>query len=174
MRAYILTKVNIPILVFPIGDLYHPTPNCLTCPPGILWFNPGDLETIQVPLENIVAVNTVDLKATLLATPGVTPMSGTQDYGAVAGQGLPVSRTFQFIAGGGAGAAGALTSSGSSGDSCGSTMQLTFQLSDQGVDLGQVTIPVTLGVTSHPSGEDLRGTATAGAVARLDQQRQRH
>lgn len=153
--AYLFTPINIPILVFPIGDLYHPTPNCLTCPPDILRLNPGDYETIQVPLENIVEANTVDLKVTMLPSANVTPESGTQDYGVVQGQGPPVSRQFQFIVSGGAGGASArVPGAPQAGASCGDTVQLTFQLSDQGVDLGQVTIPVTLGVTSHPLIED--------------------
>jgi photosystem II stability/assembly factor-like uncharacterized protein len=149
--AYIFSSINLPIVVFPVGAIFHPTPNCLTCPPDIMWINPGDLESISVPLENIVQVNTVDLQVTMLPTSSVSPVSGTQDYGAVAGQGATVSRTFQFIAGGGAGGPGVPAGSG---NACGDTGQIVLQLQDQGVDLGQVTIPFRFGVPNHPLIED--------------------
>ena len=144
--AYLFAKYNIPILVW-VGPNFHPTPNCLTCPPDQLWFNPGDQESIEVPLQNILPVDTVDLQATLLPSAQITPITGTQDYGVVAGQGPPVSRMFQFIAGG-PGVAGP------SGNSCGDAGQMVFQLQDQGTNIGQVAIPFHLGVPSHPLVED--------------------
>ena len=149
--AYILSTINIPILVFPVGALYHPTPNCLTCPPDIAYLNPGDVESVAIPLQNILPLNTVNLQVTMLPTSEISPISGTQDYGVVAGQGPTVSRTFTFIAGGGA-AGGGRPGAGSS--SCGDTVQVVLQLQDQGVNLGQVTIPFRLGVPSHPFVED--------------------
>lgn len=144
--AYLLAKYNLPILVFVRPD-FHPTPNCLTCPPDQLWFNPGDQESFEVPLQNILPVDTVDLQATLLPSAQITPITGMQDYGVVAGQGPPVSRTFQFIAGG-PGVAGP------SGNSCGDAGQMVFQLQDQGTNIGQITIPFHLGIPSHPLVED--------------------
>ena len=152
--AYVLTPINIPILVFPVGALWHPTPNCLQCPPDIFWINPGDSESVSIPLRNILQINTVDLQVTMLPSSDVTPVSGTMDYGVVEGQGPAVSRTFNFIAGGGAAGGGA--PSGSS--SCGGTAQIVLQLTDQGVDLGQVTIPFRYGVPSHPLVEDFEET----------------
>ena len=148
--AYVFAKYNIPILVW-VGPNFHPTPNCLTCPPDQLWFNPGDLETIEVPLQGALPVDTVDLQATLLASAQVTPITGTQDYGVVAGQGAPVSRSFQFTVGGAAGGPGLASDAGGS---CGSTGQLVFQLQDQGTNIGQVSIPFHVGVPSHPLVED--------------------
>lgn len=144
--AYVFTAFNIPIIGGSARSL-HPYFGCLTCPPDQFWFNPGDLETVGIPLQGILPVDTVDLKATLLPSAGVTPITGTQDYGQLIGQGASVSRTFQFVAGvsGGPGLAG---------DACGDTEQLVFQLSDQGVNLGQVTIPFRLGTPSHPLVED--------------------
>ncbi len=148
--AYVFTTFNIPVLVFPIGAIFHPTPNCLTCPPDVTWLNPGDVESVSIPLQSILQIDTVDLQATLLPSANIMPVSGTQDYGAVKGQGPPVTRVFQFIAEGGAGGPGVP----GPGSSCGDTVQVTLQLSDQGVDLGQVTIPFRLGTPSHPLIED--------------------
>jgi hypothetical protein len=150
--AFILSAINLPILVI-LESNFHPTPNCLQCPPDNLWINPGDLVSLPVPLQNILPVDTVDLKATMLPSAQITPVSGTQDYGAVLGQGSMVSRTFQFIAagGGGGGAGGA---PGPGGPPCGSAAQVVFQLQDGAVNLGQVSIPIRLGEPSHPIAED--------------------
>jgi photosystem II stability/assembly factor-like uncharacterized protein len=142
--AFVLTVKNFPILVW-FEPNFHPTPNCLTCPPDRLWINPGDEVSMEIALQGILPVDTVDLQATLQPAPQITPISGTQDYGVVTGQGPPVSRTFKFIAGAGPGA---------SPVGCGAAMQLTLQLADQGTSLGQITIPFRLGVPSHPLVED--------------------
>jgi hypothetical protein len=126
----------------------------LQCPPDAPWLNPGDQVTLPVALQNILTVDTVDLKATMLPSAQVTPLTGTQDYGAMRGQGQSVSRSFQFIAGGAAGGGGAGPAPGPAGGSCGGTVQVVLQLQDQGVDLGQVSIPFHLGVPSHPLAED--------------------
>lgn len=146
--AYLRTKFNIPILTW-LPPNFHPTPNCLTCPPDQNWVNPGDLERAEITLQNIVPVDTVNLTATLLPAPGITPITGTATYGVVAGQGPAVTRSFEFIAG--AGSAGGPNTSGTA---CGDTVQLVLQLQDQGAVLGQITIPYRLGVPSHPLVED--------------------
>jgi hypothetical protein len=99
----------------------------------------------------VLPIDTVDLQATLLPSAQVTPITGTQDYGVVKGQGPPVSRSFRFIAGG-AVVPGAGPPSGGSG--CGGTMQVVLQLQDQGTDLGQVAVSYNLGMPSHPFVED--------------------
>jgi hypothetical protein len=138
--AYMLSKFNIPILVG-VRPNFHPTPNCLTCPPDQSWLNPGDQVSVEIPLLNILPVDTLDLTATLLASSQISPITGTQDYGVVKGQGPAVSRTFRFIAGGAPAA-------------CGGSVQVVLQLQDGGTDLGQVSIPFRLGVPSHPLVED--------------------
>jgi hypothetical protein len=158
--AFIAEPVNIPILVFNINYLFHPYFGCLSCPLDGLWINPGDLVTIEVPLQGIIPVNTVDLQATLLSSAQVQPITGTQDYGVVVGQGAAVSRAFQFIAGGSAGGEGTVPVPGAS--SCGQTAQAVIQLQDQGVDLGQITIPFRLGIPSHPMAEDFNEVPPPG------------
>jgi photosystem II stability/assembly factor-like uncharacterized protein len=151
--AFLLSKINIPILVFIPPD-FHPTPNCLTCPPGFAWLNPEDQVTVEIPLQGILPIDTIDLKATLLGSPQVTPITTSQNYGAVKGQGAKVTRSFKFIAhliGPLAGAGGPPPAGGS----CGDTINVVLQLEDAGgVDLGQVSIPYRLGVPSHPMVED--------------------
>jgi hypothetical protein len=148
--AYLLTAINIPILVL-VPSNPHLTPNCLTCPPEEPWLNPGDEVTVQIPLQNILPIDTVDLQATLLPSAQVTPITGTQGYGVVKGQGPAVPRAFRFIA---AGTVGAPGGPGPAGGACGGTMQAVLQLTDQGQDLGQVAIPFRLGQPSHPLVED--------------------
>ncbi len=145
--AYLLAKINIPIISV-VWDNFHPTPNCLTCPPDGIWLNPGDLVSVEIPLRNILPIDTVDLTATILPSAQIRPVSGTQEYGVLKGQGAAVSRTFKFVASGGT------RGPGPSGSSCGSTVQVVLQLSDQGTDLGQVSIPYRLGTPSHPLVED--------------------
>jgi hypothetical protein len=74
----------------------------------------------------------------------------------VKGQCAAISRVFKLIAGGAPGGPGA----GPPISSCGGTVQAVFQLQDQGVDLGQVTIPFQLGVPNHPLVEDFDDVAT--------------
>lgn len=149
--AYLLTPINIPILVLvPLNP--HLTPNCLTCPPEEPWLNPGDEVTVEIPLQNILPIDTVDLQATLLPNSQVTPLAGTQSYGVVKGQGPAITRSFRFIAAGTVGGAGG--GPGPAGDACGGILQLVLQLSDQGKDLGQVSMPFQLGQPSHPLVED--------------------
>jgi hypothetical protein len=144
--AYLLGSFNIPILVI-VEPNPHLTPNCLTCPPDRIWLNPGDEVTVEVPLQGVLPVDTVALQATLLPSAQIRPITGTQDYGVVKGQGPPVSRVFRFIAG------GAPPSDGSRAP-CGGTVQAVFQLTDAGVNLGQVALTFHVGMPSHPLVED--------------------
>jgi len=139
--AYLYSAINIPIIVF-VRENFHPTPNCLTCPPDAPWLNPGDLVSVEIPLQGVLPIDTVDLKATLLPSAQITPITGTQDYGVVKGQGQSVKRVFKFIAGGGGhGVPGPF-------------VQAVFQLQDQGMNLGQVAASFRLGAPSHPLVED--------------------
>ena len=156
--AYLLTPINIPIIVLDNIRNIHPIIGCLTCPPDIAWLNPGDEVSVNVPLRGELPLDTVDLQVTLMSSPGITPITGTQDYGVVRGQGAAVSRVFQFIAGAAAG--------GPAGPSfsCGDTVQAVFQLQDQGMSLGQVTIPFKLGEPSHPLVEDFNDALPASGL----------
>ena len=157
--AYLLAKINIPILVFVAPNPYL-TPNCLTCPPDQAWLNPGDEVSIEITLQGILPVDTLNLKVTLLPSAQIMPITGTQDYGVVRGQGAPVSRPFRFIAGSATGGPGP----GPTGGSCGDTVQAVLQLQDQGVDLGQITVPFQLGKPSHPLVEDFDDSLPASGL----------
>ena len=142
--AFKYAQARTPILVVD-GPIRPVDIACDGCP-GRNWVNPGDLVSIEFPLINTLPSDTVNLTATMMATAQVTPMTGTQSYGVVTGQGAPVSRKFSFILTGAAGGPGPST--------CGSTVPVTLQLADQGVNLGQVTVPFRLGVPSHPLQEE--------------------
>lgn len=161
--AYLLSKINIPYIVG-VKPPFHPIFGCLTCPPDWAWLNPGDQVSIPIALQNILPIDTVDLKATLLPTASISPITMLKDYGVLPSQGPAVSREFQFVAN--------LAAPGGAGLSCGDTVQVVLQLSDQGVDLGQVSLPFRLGAPRHPLVEDFENGftgwtsgATGSAVA---------
>jgi len=158
--AFLLSEINIPILVISNIRNIHPIIGCLTCPPDELWLNPGDEVSVEIPLQGILPVDTVDLTATLLPSAGIMPITGTQNYGVIKGQGASISRVFKFIAGGAGGRSGAQPLIGS----CGDTVQAVFQLQDQGVDLGRVTVPFQLGEPSHPLVEDFDDALPASGL----------
>jgi uncharacterized repeat protein (TIGR01451 family) len=58
----------------------------------------GETVTVQLRLRNAGNVSNTNLVATLLATNGVTAPSAAQNYGVLAGGGLPVGRPFTFTA----------------------------------------------------------------------------
>jgi hypothetical protein len=150
--AYYLGVLNKVFYFHPLVSAINSITGCLTCPPDEPWINPGDDSWIEIPLQGVLPVNSVDLQATMLASPGITPLSGTQDYGAVTGQGPAVSRAFQLIAGAAAGGGPS-----PAGTSCGNIIQVVLQLQDQGVNVGQVRIPYHLGAPSHPLVADFEG-----------------
>jgi hypothetical protein len=154
--AFQFHEFNIPVVKGVVQNP-HAIYGCLTCPPDQPWLNPGDEVSIDIGLESVLPIDTVDLTATLLPSAGITPITATQDYGVLKGQGPSVARTFSFLAtgAGGPGAPGrAGPSGGGSGTVCGDTLLVVLQLQDQGMDLGHVTIPYRLGMPSHPLIED--------------------
>lgn len=146
--AFVYAPINLAAIIANANYLFVPVRGCLQCPMDPPWVNPGDLVTISIALQGVSTVNTVDLTATMLPSAQVQPMSGTQDYGVVTGQGPPVSRAFEFIAN------NAVGGPGPAGGACGGTVQVVLQLQDQGTDLGQVTVPFSLGKPSHLLAED--------------------
>ncbi len=112
-----------------VGESCLPTNNAV---------DPGETVTLTVALKNIGALDTTNLTATLLATSGITPLSGAQNYGSLPAGGPAASAAFTFRADG----------------SCGSTVMAHFQLEDSGVDFGVVTIPIKLGPDSLVWGEN--------------------
>lgn len=152
--AFVLSTT--PIIIPPFKCQFCPL-DCPSCNPGEQWLNPGDEVEVQFLLLNTLDVPTVDLQVTMVAAPGVTPITGTQDYGAM-GQGVTVARTFEFIAGSGPGAG----SPPPAGSSCGGTMQVVFQLQDQGNNLGQVSVPFLLGEPNYPLLENFQEVPPGG------------
>ena len=99
------------------------------CSPGNNAIDPGEQVTVSIALQNLGAIPTSNLVATLLASGGVTAPSGAQNYGALAASGAPVSRNFTFTANG----------------SCGGNLVMTLQLQDGAAGLGNVTAASVLG-----------------------------
>jgi Carboxypeptidase regulatory-like domain/FG-GAP-like repeat len=93
--------------------------------------DPGEQITISLPLQNTGAASTSNLTATLQTTGAVTNPSGTQNYGAIA-PGASASRNFTFKVDPTIG--------------CGTTVTLTFNVSDGTTNYGTVTQPYTTGV----------------------------
>ncbi len=125
-------------------------PGCPSCAPGVNWINPGDRVSINLPLQNILPIDTVNLVATLMPSSQVIPITSSQTYGVLAGQGPAVSRTFSFQA------------NMIPGGSCGDPLQVTFHLMDQSNDLGQVSIPFRLGTPRIPLSESFTEVLTGG------------
>ncbi len=91
----------------------------------------GETVTLNIALQNVGAINTNNLTATLLETGGVVNASGTQNYGALNIGGAGVSRPFTFTA--------------SPNLRCGAAIILTLQLSDGAENLGSATINLNVG-----------------------------
>lgn len=108
-----------------------------SCPPLNNVIDPGERASVTLTLQNVGPASTSNLFATLLPAGGVTAPSGSQtlslpgmqSYGAVA-PGETAARTFSFTA----------------NAECGSTITLTFQLSDGTKNQGTVFFTFTLGV----------------------------
>jgi hypothetical protein len=160
--AYAFEPVSIPILV--ILDRFKclacPPAPCFQCPPDSDWLNPGDLVTVEFPLQNISPVDTLNLSATMLASAQITPVTGTQSYGSISANGGVASRAFQFIANYGPAGGGPAGSPGPDGPipGCGSMVQVTLQLQDGSNRLGTVTAPFKLGALNRPLAESFDET----------------
>ena len=137
-----------------IGTIYQfpcfwcEPPPCLQCPDIDLSLNPGDPAQVSLPLFNSSPYSANNLTATLLTSSFVTPITGTQSYGGLAG-GASASRTFAFHV--------------NSSATATPTGTLTFQLLDGSVDLGQVTVPFHFGEPDFPLTEDFE-TASIPAL----------
>src|ERR1041384_4787576 len=102
------------------------------CAPGNGVIDPGEDVTVSFGVTNIGPGPTNNLVVTLLDTGGVTFPSGPENYGEVA-SGATGFGSFHF----------------SNNESCGDTITLTFHLQDGDLDLGNVSIPFTLGVLTN-------------------------
>ncbi|HTG16575.1 MAG TPA: hypothetical protein VK747_15105, partial [Blastocatellia bacterium] len=119
------------------------------CAPANGVIDPGEDVTVSFGVSNIGPGPTLNLVVTLLATGGVTFPTGPENYGAVPPGGT-VFNNFSF----------------SNNAACGSTITLTFHLQDGATDLGNVSIPFTLGVlmTSPPTFTENFDGVTAPAL----------
>jgi uncharacterized repeat protein (TIGR01451 family) len=100
-----------------------------TCNPTNGTLNPGEVTIVNFALQNIGAVNTANLVATLQSNIDVQPLSGPQAYGVMIGGGAAVSRSFILVPNG----------------SCGGNANLTLQLQDGANILPNVVFPLPLG-----------------------------
>jgi subtilisin-like proprotein convertase family protein len=85
-----------------------------SCAPANNVIDPGGTVTLNLALQNIGALNTANLVATLQPTGGVTNSSSAQNYGALKAGGASVARPFTFTASG----------------TCGGTLTVTLSLQD--------------------------------------------
>lgn len=99
--------------------------------------NRGERITLNVTLPNNGSTPTTNLIATLLPTAGIIAPSDPQSYGSIQ-PGATASRQFSFTIGG----------------DCGSSIVLTFRLSDDGQDLGTLTIPLNSVATTQVFAEN--------------------
>ncbi|MEP7338959.1 MAG: HYR domain-containing protein [Acidobacteriota bacterium] len=106
------------------------TAESCTMPDGLI--EPGEPVTLSIALQNIGTANTSQqLVATLQTSGGVTLPSSAQNYGRLTAGGPPVEREFSFTA---------------AAQQLGSTITLTLQFSDNGVNRGTATTTATLGL----------------------------
>jgi hypothetical protein len=106
-----------------------------SCSPLNNAIDPGETVTVSFSLQNLGAVSTANLVATLQATGGVTSPSSPQNYGALTAGGPVVTRPFTFTAGG----------------ICGDNLTATLSLQDGATNLGTATFTFTLGTTGTTS-----------------------
>jgi hypothetical protein len=100
-----------------------------SCPNGAI--DARETVTVNLALQNIGAIATNNLTATLLATNGVTNPSQPQSYGNLSVNGSSVSRPFTFTV--------------ASNLVCGDAITLTLSLQDGTNNLGTVSFPYNLG-----------------------------
>lgn len=104
------------------------------CAPANGAVDPGETVTVNFPITNAGGGSTTNLIATLQNSGGVTPITTTQNYGAIASNGS-ATKPFQFTANG----------------TCGSTITATLQLQDGATNYGTVSYAIRLGVpTASP------------------------
>ena len=101
-----------------------------SCSPGNGYIDPSETVTANFALKNVGGVSTTNLVATLLPGNGVMSPGPPQGYGALAGGGAAVSRSFSFTANG----------------ACGGVVTPVLHLQDGARDLGTVSFSITLGV----------------------------
>lgn len=110
--------------------------------------DPGEQDTVNLVLQNNGAANSTNLTAALQSTGGVTNLTSPQNYGAVAAGGS-ASRNFTFKV--------------DSTIPCGSTITLTFLITDGVNNYGSITKTYSVGLLQQTAGENFDGV-TAPAL----------
>jgi hypothetical protein len=105
-----------------------PAPSAESCPPANSAVDPAETVTVNFPIQNVGGGSTTSLVATLQTSGGVTPITTSQNYGAITG-GNSVSRAFQFKAAG----------------TCGGNVIVTLQLQDGAKNYGTIDYVIPLG-----------------------------
>ena len=111
--------------------------------------DPGEQLMVNLPLQNTGAANTVALTATLRATGGVTFPTSPQNYGALAPGSAAVTKNFSFTV--------------DPTIACGSTITLTWDITDGATSYGTVTKTFTTGARTAALSENFDGV-TAPAL----------
>ena len=106
-------------------------PSAESCSPANGVVDPGETVTISFGVTNVGGSATSNLVATLQASGGVTPVTVSQNYGAIASNGSG-TRAFQFSASG----------------TCGGNVTATLQLQDGSTNYGNITYSIQLGLLS--------------------------
>ena len=105
------------------------SPSAESCPPSNGAADPGETVTVNFPIQNEGGSATTNLVATLQASGGVTPITTSQNYGAIAAN-SSATRAFQFKAAG----------------TCGGNVTVTLQLQDGAKNYGTINYIIRLGV----------------------------
>ncbi|MEQ1862852.1 MAG: CARDB domain-containing protein, partial [Chthoniobacteraceae bacterium] len=100
--------------------------------------DPGETVTVAITLRNVGGAPGA-ITARLLALGGVSAPGAAQDYGTLAAGGGQAARNFSFTANG----------------AVGGLFEATLALSSGAVQLGNITVPFTLGGTTNGAGSDL-------------------
>ena len=111
--------------------------------------DPGEQLTVNLPLQNTGAASTINLTATLRATGGVQFPSSPQNYGALAPGSAAVTKNFSFTV--------------DPTIACGSTITLTWDITDGATSYGTVTKTFTTGARAAALSENFDGV-TAPAL----------
>ncbi|MFO1487033.1 MAG: Calx-beta domain-containing protein [Verrucomicrobiota bacterium] len=122
--------------------------------------DPGESVSLLFALRNGGGTNTSNLKATLLATNGVTSPSGTQNYGTLAVGGASASRQYSFIASGSNGQAVVATFLLTNGTASAGSATFTFILGNSAgsfTNAGAISIPLQGAASPYPSTINVSG-----------------
>jgi hypothetical protein len=125
VQSFILTIVS-PNAVVIAGTASAPTTENIVPANGAV--DPAETVTVNFGLTNSGGAATTNLVATLQSSGGVTRITTSENYGAIAPS-ATVQRAFQFTASG----------------TCGGSVNATFQLQDGATNLGNITFVIRLG-----------------------------